>query len=111
MEKSVFLDDMDGFPHREALASGDAKVLIPAGSLKQHGPHLPLGTDTILATRFTEGIALRLGPRRPAPWLRIQVPAKVRRRHPPLRHHKPGRCPGDLHGPRLGQVPPQPGRT
>ncbi|MEO8222901.1 MAG: creatininase [Specibacter sp.] len=61
MDKSVFLEDMDAFAYREALASGDATVLIPVGSLEQHGPHLPLGTDTILATRFADGVAARLG--------------------------------------------------
>ena len=61
MDTSVFLEDMDAFAYREALASGDAMVLIPVGSLEQHGPHLPLGTDTILSSRFAEGIARSLG--------------------------------------------------
>ncbi|MCQ9164449.1 MULTISPECIES: creatininase, partial [unclassified Arthrobacter] len=61
MDKSVFLEDMDAFAYREALASGKATVLIPVGSLEQHGPHLPLGTDTVLSKHFAEGIARRLG--------------------------------------------------
>ena len=61
MDKSVFLEDLDAFAYREALASGEAIVLIPVGSLEQHGPHLPLGTDTILSSRFAEGVARRLG--------------------------------------------------
>ena len=61
MNKSVFLEDMDAFGYREVLASGEAVVLIPVGSLEQHGPHLPLGTDTILSSRFAEGVARRLG--------------------------------------------------
>lgn len=61
MDKSVFLEDMDAFAYREALASGEAIVLIPVGSLEQHGPHLPLGTDTILSRHFAEGVARRLG--------------------------------------------------
>lgn len=61
MDKSVFLEDMDAFAYREALASGEAIVLIPVGSLEQHGPHLPLGTDTILSRHFAEGVAGRLG--------------------------------------------------
>ena len=32
-------------------------VLIPTGAVEQHGPHLPLGTDTYLATAATEEIA------------------------------------------------------
>ena len=29
-------------------------VLIPVGSLEQHGPHLPLDTDTRIATSLAE---------------------------------------------------------
>jgi creatinine amidohydrolase len=61
MDKSVFLEDMDAFIYREALDSGEAMVLIPVGSLEQHGPHLPLGTDTVLSSRFAEGVARQLG--------------------------------------------------
>jgi creatinine amidohydrolase len=43
----------------EAL-SRDAVVLIPTGALEQHGPHLPLLTDTILATAVAEGVERRL---------------------------------------------------
>ncbi|WP_113716912.1 creatininase [Arthrobacter dokdonensis] len=61
MDKSVFLEDMDAFAYRDALSSGEAIVLIPVGSLEQHGTHLPLGTDTILSRHFAEGVARRLG--------------------------------------------------
>jgi creatinine amidohydrolase len=61
MDTSVFLEDLDAFTYRDALASGEAIVLIPVGALEQHGHHLPLGTDTILSTRFAEGVARALG--------------------------------------------------
>lgn len=32
----------------------DAVCLIPTGSLEQHGPHLPLLTDTLLSTKVSE---------------------------------------------------------
>lgn len=35
-------------------------VLIPTGSLEQHGPHLPLFTDSILATAVAEEVERRL---------------------------------------------------
>jgi len=35
-----------------AKAAGDAIVILPVGSMEQHGPHLPVGVDTIL----TEGV-------------------------------------------------------
>ena len=32
-------------------------VLVPVGSLEQHGPHLPLDTDTTIAVAVSEGVA------------------------------------------------------
>lgn len=39
----------------------DPRLLLPVGSCVQHGPHLPLGTDTIIAERLAEDIARRTG--------------------------------------------------
>lgn len=36
--------------------SRDTVVVIPTGSLEQHGPHLPLFTDSILATAVAETV-------------------------------------------------------
>ncbi len=35
-------------------------VVVPVGSLEQHGPHLPLETDTVVATAVAVGLAERL---------------------------------------------------
>lgn len=35
-------------------------VLVPIGSLEQHGPHLPLGTDTFIATTIAQQVGKRL---------------------------------------------------
>ncbi len=41
-------------------ATGGASVLaVPLGSLEQHGPHLPLDTDTRIAVALAEGLAAR----------------------------------------------------
>ncbi|MEP1941737.1 MAG: creatininase family protein, partial [Sulfitobacter sp.] len=32
-------------------------ALIPVGAVEQHGPHMPLGTDMILASAFAQGAA------------------------------------------------------
>jgi creatinine amidohydrolase len=40
---------------------GGAVVVVPVGSLEQHGPHLPLDTDTVIAQAVAAGVAERLG--------------------------------------------------
>lgn len=35
-------------------------VLVPTGSLEQHGPHLPFDTDAAIATAVAEAVAVRL---------------------------------------------------
>lgn len=59
------------WPEVEA-ASREAVVLIPTGSLEQHGPHLPLFTDSLIATAVAEAVEARLPDRvllTPTLWL------------------------------------------
>ena len=39
----------------------DPRLLLPVGSCIQHGPHLPLGTDTVIVERLARDIAARTG--------------------------------------------------
>ncbi len=49
--------------NRTSEETTDGLVLVvPVGSTEQHGPHLPLGTDTLLATRLADDLVRRLGP-------------------------------------------------
>ncbi len=47
---------MPGF---EALRGQTGTVILPVGSLEEHGPHLPLGTDTLHALELARRVAQR----------------------------------------------------
>ena len=51
------------WPQIESLlaATPDEVGLLPVGATEQHGPHLPTGTDTILATAICEAASERTG--------------------------------------------------
>ncbi|WP_231995541.1 mycofactocin biosynthesis peptidyl-dipeptidase MftE [Mycobacterium sp. 1274756.6] len=51
------------------LADASASVLVPVGSTEQHGPHLPLDTDTRIATEVARAAAAALAGRAASPWL------------------------------------------
>lgn len=44
----------------ELAGAGEALLVVPFGSCEQHGPHLPLDTDTRIAAAVAEGIARAL---------------------------------------------------
>lgn len=48
---------------REAgrLLARDSRLLFPVGALEQHGPHLPLGTNTFLAEAVARRVSTDLG--------------------------------------------------
>ena len=46
------------WPQVEATGAGTV-LAVPLGSLEQHGPHLPLDTDTRIAAAVTAGLAAR----------------------------------------------------
>ena len=64
MSSHVNITQMDAFTYRERLAAGDVVMLIPVGSIEQHGPHAPLGVDMMLSTKISELVADRPAGRR-----------------------------------------------
>jgi creatinine amidohydrolase len=51
------------WPEIESLLGDrpDHVALLPVGATEQHGPHLPTGTDTIIATRLCHAVSTRTG--------------------------------------------------
>ena len=49
------------WPAYEGIAQAGGLVVVPAGAIEQHGPHLPLVTDALLARALAELACRRLG--------------------------------------------------
>ena len=49
-------------PQLRSLAKEDTIVILPVGSTEQHGPHLPVQVDALLATEVSLGAASRFKP-------------------------------------------------
>jgi creatinine amidohydrolase len=56
----VRLGDMTSPELAGVLGSGPIDVLLPLGSFEQHGPHLPLTTDTLIAEAVAHEVAQAL---------------------------------------------------
>lgn len=55
---TYWLPDMTG---PEVVSCGTRPIIIPFGSLEQHGSHLPLDTDSAIAESFARGIGDAIG--------------------------------------------------
>lgn len=55
------LEDASGPKLRQVVEDGVRTVVIPFGSVENHGGHLPLGSDALLADVVGEAVAERLG--------------------------------------------------
>src|SRR5881409_1847889 len=45
----------------EAILSEDPRLIVPIGTCEQHGPHLPLGCDTIIVERMADDLSAEYG--------------------------------------------------
>ncbi len=60
MSDHVRVSELSWVEYHRRLAENPV-VIVPVGSLEQHGHHLPLGVDTILAEAIAERVAHRTG--------------------------------------------------
>ncbi len=56
----VLIGDMTWTDYVARLKS-DPVIILPVGSLEQHGPHSPLATDTIIPIEIGKAVAARIG--------------------------------------------------
>jgi creatinine amidohydrolase len=54
------LDEL-AWPEVRSAIERDPRIILPVGALEQHGPHLPLGTNTRIAARVSREVSQRLG--------------------------------------------------
>ncbi|MFQ5702749.1 MAG: creatininase family protein [Gemmatimonadales bacterium] len=67
----LFLERLTSPDVAAALASGKTTIIVPAGAVEQHGPHLPLLVDAEHGTRLGLEVAQRMGNALVAPTIRI----------------------------------------
>lgn len=67
---NVKMEDMTWSEIEEAIEDGRDTVLIMLGSIEQHGPHLPINTDTLISDELGVRIAEKLGDTLVAPTIR-----------------------------------------
>jgi len=72
---TVKMEEMSWVEIEESMEEGKNTVLVMLGSIEQHGPHLPTGTDTYISEALGEKIAENLGDALLAPTIRPGVSA------------------------------------
>jgi len=59
--KTVLMEEMSYPEVMSAVNAGYKTVIIAVGATEQHGPHLPLGTDTMMGYIYAKALAAELG--------------------------------------------------
>lgn len=73
MADTVHLEELTWTDVERELDGGTDTVIVPVGSTEQHGPHLPLGTDSFIGEAVAERVAEELGDALVAPVVRPGV--------------------------------------
>ena len=67
------LEEMSSAEIDQAVSSGITTVVVTVGSTEQHGAHLPISTDSLIADELGLQIVIRLGNALLAPTIRVGV--------------------------------------
>lgn len=67
---TIRIEEMTWPMVKKALGEGYRTVIVPVGSIEQHGPHLPTGTDAFAGDAFGLRVAEKLGKALVAPTIR-----------------------------------------
>jgi creatinine amidohydrolase len=59
MAERVLMNELSWTEYQRRIQAG-ALVILPVGATEQHGPHLPMGTDAMLATAIAKSVASEL---------------------------------------------------
>jgi len=73
------LEQLTG-PDAAAALDADATVVVPIGAIEQHGPHLPLSVDWIIADEVAKAVTERIGDDLPV-WLLPTLPFSKSNEH------------------------------
>lgn len=65
----------------ESAIATDPRLIVPVGTCEQHGPHMPLGSDTIIVERLADQLSAEFGVLR-APTLEYGVNVMTERLFP-----------------------------
>lgn len=60
-QQSVFAYELTWPVYDRLVRDGDTPILIPVGSLEQHGHHMPMHVDVLLPGEFARRVAERIG--------------------------------------------------
>ncbi len=69
--EEIRLANMNWRDIEEAIENGFLTVVMAIGSTEQHGPHLPLKTDTLIGDAIAYGVAKKLGNALQAPTIQV----------------------------------------
>lgn len=69
--KSLFIEDMNWVDVEYLIKTGYKNIIVGISSVEQHGPHLPLKTDVIIAEIINTKVAIKIGKTLIGPTIKI----------------------------------------